>query len=312
MASRRFFHEIAVYAVAAYIVWVLLGTVAWVSHLGMQLPVLAAVLPARGVPGAGRGTESIGDFLRLNLPLALLFVLPHSFLKAHRLRFVLDFVGCSSHDRLAYNAVSAVTLHTFLATFTPLCTPIVLDLTFCPALHACLSAGCLAFALLCFLGDRQTPVLLGVSRALGSTSQLGDMDAITLMGLSVLRRGGAWAFILFTGLSILPPQMTLGDAVTRVTAAVYLRLRSPSFRRWIRHVEASHQLTWVLRGALLCGSLLHARTFSWELLFDWRLFAAAAAAAALHSCEQEAEEAEEKPVTPSLHLCTWFRNRAFP
>lgn len=63
--------------------------------------------------------------------------------------------------------------------------------------------------------------------------------------------GGATAFVLFTGLSIIPARLTLGDCVTRCAAAVYLRQRSRRFREWVDKVEGAHLLTWLLRAGLL-------------------------------------------------------------
>jgi hypothetical protein len=71
------------------------------------------------------------------------------------------------------------------------------------------------------------------------------------MGVTTWRLGGAGAFVLFTGLSIIPRELTLGDCITRCIAAVYLRQRSRSFREWVDKIEGIHLLTWILRATLL-------------------------------------------------------------
>ena len=81
------------------------------------------------------------------------------------------------------------------------------------------------------------------------------MDIITFMGEAVWRRFGSVGFVMFSGLSILPPKPTIGDVIVRVVAALYLRKRSPRFRLWVARVESAHMLTWGLRLAILTVSL---------------------------------------------------------
>lgn len=69
------------------------------------------------------------------------------------------------------------------------------------------------------------------------------------------RRGGLPAFVLFSGLSILPQQISLADLIVRVCAALYLRLKSKSFRDWVERIENAHLLTWVLRSILIIIAL---------------------------------------------------------
>ena len=83
----------------------------------------------------------------------------------------------------------------------------------------------------------------------------GPVDAITWMGVCAWRKGGVWGFITFTGLSILPQTLTLGDVLSRGVAAAYLRLRSKSFRRWVGSIPGAHLATWVLRATLLSVAL---------------------------------------------------------
>lgn len=133
--------------------------------------------------------------------------------------------------------------------------------------HAALSVGCLAFAAVSFVAHPNTWGLLGVGGLLRwsepyRTNPEKGMDAITWIGATAWKGGavlggpvaGAAAFVLFTGLSIVPARLTLGDCLTRCVAAVYLRQRSKSFRRWVDRVEGAHLLTWVLRGGLLAAA----------------------------------------------------------
>lgn len=71
------FMQRACFLVAAvYVLWVLAGTVAWVSHLGERVPQLALWLPAGGYP-RNQEVESVHHFLIHNVPRSLVFVLPH-------------------------------------------------------------------------------------------------------------------------------------------------------------------------------------------------------------------------------------------
>jgi len=141
--------------------------------------------------------------------------------------------------------------------------------------HVCLSVGCLAYASYAFMSSTETLGLLGVSTALGMRdakykNPSPGMDAITWMGVTTWRLGGAFAFVLFTGVSIIPQRLTLGDCITRCIAAVYLRQRSRSFREWVEKIEHVHLLTWCVRAFLLssaCYSIWRgggdARTVFW-------------------------------------------------
>ena len=90
--------------------------------------------------------------------------------------------------------------------------------------------------------SKQTRVLLG-------------MDIITWQALVVHNAGGALAFVLFSGLSILPRSLTFSDLIVRAAAALYLRIRSKAFRRWVERVETAHIFTWALRVLLLVVAL---------------------------------------------------------
>ena len=235
---------------AGYTCWVLLGTVGWISHLGERVPRVSEWLPAKGWPG-NACVEDCVEFMARNAPLSLIFVLPHSLALPRRLYRVFGRYG-----RLVYNVMSAATLHAFLIAFRPLKTPVVMTIPFHPAFHDALSVGCLMYASYAFFSSPATLGLLGVSSALRLTNPkyanpANGMDAITWMGVTTWRLGGAFAFVLFTGLSIIPRELTLGDCITRCVAAVYLRQRSRSFREWVGKIEGVHLLTWILRATLL-------------------------------------------------------------
>merc|ERR1712187_689056 len=281
---------VTVYLVASYITWVLFGILAFVSHLGEQAPWLAPFLPATGQTMSGGSASTLSEFLRCNIPGALLFVLPHSLLRPQRLYAWFARIGLAAYDRLAYNLLAAISLHCFLCNFVGLRTPVVMWLPLPEVAHLCLSGGCLVFAAFCFVSNPRTATLLGVSRALQRPLQNlpRGMDAITWMALCVWERGGTVAFVLFTGVSILPPELTLGDAVTRGVAALYLRARSKAFCEWVRKVEGAHEATWIIRGAILLFVGIRAGATPGKLaqFFDWRLAAAAVLACSLRMAER--------------------------
>jgi len=241
---------------AAYALWVLAGTVAWVSHLGARVPSLQPWLPAGGAP-LNPPAASVKVFFSSNFHLAFGFVLPHSVLRPVRLR---RLVG-NKLARATYSGMAAASLHLFLVHFVPLRSPVVMELPLAPCFHTSLSCGCLIFAMVTFVFDPATWDLLGVADAfqiIPTARAPPGMDAITWMGVTVKRWGGTTAFVLFTGLSILPQELTLGDCLTRGCAAVYLRLRSRAFRRWLANIEGAHLFTWALRLALLIAALCSA------------------------------------------------------
>lgn len=92
------------------------------------------------------------------------------------------------------------------------------------------------------------------------------------------------AFVLFTGISILPPELTLGDAVTRAVAAAYLRIRSEAFRSWLHRIESAHKVTWIVRIAFLCIALSQVQSLA-SIVTDWRFLAAVTLALVLRSLE---------------------------
>lgn len=116
---------------------------------------------------------------------------------------------------------------------------------------------CAAYA---FCRAPETYDMLGVNSSLsrGGPRAPANMDAITWMGVCAWRKGGVWGFIAFTGLSILPQTLTLGDVLSRGVAATYLRLRSRSFRRWVGSIPGAHHATWILRATLLTLALFTA------------------------------------------------------
>ena len=285
-------------AVGTYVCWMLMGTVAWISHLGERAPWLRFALPAEGYPGNAPSSAGALGFVARNVPLSLVFVVPHSVFLPSRLRKIFG-----KHGRLMYNFVSAATLHVFLLNFTPLKTPVVMTIPFNANFHNALSIGCLAYASYAFLSSPATLGLLGVSSALELrdskySNPAAGMDAITWMGVTTWRLGGASAFVLFTGLSIIPRELTLGDCITRCVAAVYLRQRSRSFREWVEKIEGIHLLTWILRGTLLsfaCHGALrgggNVRTVGWIL------FGAASLAGILRLAESESPNAKKRSIS---------------
>uniref|UniRef100_A0A6U2CUR9 Uncharacterized protein n=1 Tax=Hemiselmis andersenii TaxID=464988 RepID=A0A6U2CUR9_HEMAN len=261
---KTLLHHFAVGMISFYIVWVLVGTCAWVSHLGSRMPHVGAFLPGYGAPGFKISSAAgIIEFLIANVPIAGAFVAPHSILLPHRMR---RWVG-SRYARLAYSLHSALTLHFLLSNFTPLAAPVVMELPIPKLWHNILSFSCLVYATLSFVAHDATWQLIGTRDALGR-GMIGrrappKMDAITWMGMTVWERGGGLAFVLFTGLSILPAELTLGDVMTRSCAAVYLRLRSKGFRDWVAMIESAHLLTWGLRALLMVGWMQTAKDGGW-------------------------------------------------
>jgi len=290
LRARHAFRWFAVHAVGVYVLWVLVGVVAFISHFGNQVPCVAPWLPAGGHPRRDIPSAStISEFLYHNIPVSILFVFPHSVLRPNKLALLLSKVKLESYDRILYNAIAAMSLHFLMRALQPLNTPVVMRLPIPSSLHAAISGGCLIFAGASASTDPGTAVLLGIPRALNTRASATiphGMDAITWMGECVWRRGGAIAFVLFTGLSILPPELTLGDALTRGVAALYLRLRSAAFRQWIKKIKGLHHFTWILRAILLTVTLCTAdRASLVSMLLDWRVQLALLLAVVLHFAE---------------------------
>ena len=296
----RWINLVGASAAAAYVLWVLLGTVAWISHLGERVETLGRWLPARGYP-ANAAAGSVWTFAARNVPASAWFVAPHSLMLPSRLRRWFGRYG-----RLMYNFISAATLHAFLLAFVPLKTPVVMTIPFNAGFHNALSVGCLAYATYAFLASRATWGLLGVSSALGIrdpryANPASGMDAITWMGVTTWRLGGSFAFVLFTGLSIIPRELTLGDCITRCVAAVYLRLRSRSFREWVEKIENIHLLTWTLRAVLLSFACLSALRAGADVrAVGLILIGAVSLAGILRLAEADAELRRAAPAKPSL------------
>ncbi|CAL6289700.1 unnamed protein product [Bathycoccus prasinos] len=207
------------YACASYTIWVLISTVAWISHLGYRVPSLQPLIAAKGYP-------------RGNVPTALVFVLPHSLLTPKRLRTIFG-----RHGRLLYNVMAAVTLHMFLLTFKPLKSP--------EEIHNFTPISMLLCAAYAFCRAPETYDMLGVNSSLsrGGPRAPANMDAITWMGVCAWRKGGVWGFIAFTGLSILPQTLTLGDIVSEDGLGLFqVRTTRP----------------WILRATLLTLALFTA------------------------------------------------------
>jgi len=241
-------------------------------------------LPAKGAP-LNPTAASVPVLFGSNLLLAFGFVLQHSLLRPVRLRRLVNLT------RATYNGMAAASLNLLLVNFVSLRTPVVMELPLLPFFHNSLSCGCLIFAMVAFVFYPATWDLLGVVDALQISPAARappGMDAITWMGVTVKRWGGTTAFVLFTGLSTLPQELTLSDCLTRGCAAVYLRFGSRAFRRWLANIEGAHLFTWALRLALLIAALCSASNWGDEnrqmVMF---LGAAGVLAAMLLLAEQE-------------------------
>mmetsp|Transcript_22923 Transcript_22923/g.28116 ORF Transcript_22923/g.28116 Transcript_22923/m.28116 type:complete len:336 (+) Transcript_22923:28-1035(+) len=245
--------------VLVYNLWVLFSIVAWVSHLGYRVPQLSRFLCARGFPG-NQSVEGLANFFKVNIPAALGFVLPHSFLRPPTLR---KWVG-NRFARIVYCTIASLSLHCFIHVFRPLETQVLFILPFSSVIQQILSVVMLGFALTCFLSDYRTYLILGVPQAVwGTESQYSKfppglsarMDIITWMGITVWNIAGGVGFILFSGISILPYEVTITDVLVRVIAALYLRARSQGFRMWVDQIESIHHTIWFLRALILFGAL---------------------------------------------------------
>eukprot|EP00929_Paragymnodinium_shiwhaense_P103393 TRINITY_DN6686_c0_g1_i1.p1 TRINITY_DN6686_c0_g1~~TRINITY_DN6686_c0_g1_i1.p1 ORF type:complete len:307 (+),score=25.10 TRINITY_DN6686_c0_g1_i1:211-1131(+) len=254
-----------------YVLWVLASVVGWVSHLGNRVPVMGMLLASGGAPDFSRSVPNPLQFLMSNLMLAAAFVLPHSLLRPQRIK---AWVGVR-FAKLTYNVMAAASLHLFLAFFAPLETPVLFNLPIPSEAHACLSVGALVLAFWALLTEPRTYFLLGVYDALdlqvgADKRTVPGMDIITWQGLCVYERFGALGFVMFSGLSILPLEVTVSDIVVRIPAAIYLRYRSKSFREWIGRIETIHVVTWFLRGGLMLGALTRGSASMGEKLTSWR------------------------------------------
>jgi hypothetical protein len=249
---RRGARALAVACCAAYVLWVLASVVAWVSHLGARLPALGPFLAGGGAPNLSRAEASLLRLARANIPAALGFVLPHSLLRPARLA---RFVGVQ-WARLCYNTAAAASLHIFLAAFVPHTSPILVTLPLMPGLHATLSTTALTLAFFALVAEPRTWGLLGVPQALGvPPSQIpmppARMDVITWQGICVHSRFGPLGLFAFSGISIIPRDVTLSDVFVRFVAAAYLRVFSRAFRSWVSTVESTHLIIWAVRASLV-------------------------------------------------------------
>ena len=246
----------------AYVLWVLFSVVAWVSHLGKRVPALSPLFVAGGYPG-NEEVEGLVAFFQANLPAAFLFVLPHSFIRVPRLQ---KWVSVQ-YGRLLYNMIAAASLHVFLVLFRPMKADLLFTMPFGSFNHAVLSVVMLSFAFVAMMADYRTYHILGLAKAFDRKSNFPSsvtprMDIITWMGFTTWSVGGSMAFVLFSGLSILPEAVTLNDVIPRVVAAIYLRLRSQGFRSWVDQIDSVHHTTWVIRGLIFAFAVLKSNTLS--------------------------------------------------
>lgn len=210
--------SVVVLSVLVYNLWVLFSVVAWVSHLGLRVPPLSPLLSAKGYPYREPINGTIVDFLKYNIPYALAFILPHSFLRPPTLRKLLG----NRFARLAYCTVASASLQFFMNVFRPWNTGILFSLPYSPLFQQYLSAVMLLVALVCFLADNRTYLILGVPQAIFGIDSTHSkfpaglsarMDIITFMGITVWNLLGGMGFILFSGISILPYDVTVSDII---------------------------------------------------------------------------------------------------
>ena len=171
------------YSLAFYTMWVLLSTVAWISHLGYRVPWLQPLIAAKGYPSNRSCPEGkIWEFFKENVPTALVFVLPHSLLTPKRLRTIFG-----RHGRLLYNGMAAVTLHMFLLTFKPLKSPVLMELPIKKEIHNFTSISMLLCAAYAFCRAPETYDMLGVNSSLsrGGPRAPANMDAVSYTHLTL-------------------------------------------------------------------------------------------------------------------------------
>ena len=88
-----------------------------------------------------------------------------------------------------------------------------------------------------------------------------NMDVITGMGICVYRELGWLGFLLFSGLSIIPRRITLGDVIMRLCAGIYLRTMSGHFQRFAGH----YRCHWAARAAVVAAAASTGQEF-WHLV----------------------------------------------
>ena len=95
-----------------------------------------------------------------------------------------------------------------------------------------------------------------------------NMDVITGMGICVYRELGWLGFLLFSGLSIIPRHITLGDVIMRLCAGIYLRTMSGHFQRFARHYRGH----WIARALIIAAAAAAtAGQGFWKSLQFWQL-----------------------------------------
>jgi hypothetical protein len=314
-ASTSTLQSITVWIVAVYVLWVLTSLVAWVGHLGDDAKDMGVGLPfllASASPTESSRVQpaaSLVEFVWRNAPLGLLFVFQHSCLHIKRLEGFGARIGANGPSpgvsRLIYNLLSAVTLHIFLHMYTPFPNTVVVSLPISAACHFFVGSIALLFAMACFCASPQTWALLGVAQCLGWNQREGGrkfslpgnrMDAITFMGKLVWKAGGAGAFIMFSGLSIIPRHCTTADVMIRVCAAVYIRQFSVSFRLWVKQIEQTHLFTWGIRSALVLYSFNFRHTISSSFDGHFSTDNSSSDAGAKHLSEQLSSSFWSQPV----------------
>ncbi len=269
-SSERPLESAAAAAICVYVVWVIFVMIAWIQHLGSEAVGLRAdertapwvahivnlVVWCMPAGSSNVAAASLGEFLWHNAPLGALFVIQHSSFSIRRL--TLTFCVPPRYARLLYNFASALVLHAFLVAHRPLAQPVLLVLPVPRLWRFLLGFATLACALLAFLSEPRTAAMLGLSPFLPTHWRArlpeGRVDIITWINQCLHAIGSDPSFVLFSGISIVPREVTAGDCVIRGVAAVYLRYFSPSFRRWVQQLETAHVVSWVIRMLFLVAA----------------------------------------------------------
>ena len=255
--------------------------VGWVSHVGQTVSCISSLFAAKAYP-SNDSTQILTTFFQSNLLNALLFMLPHSLLTPKRIVYIISNSFSPKYikySRLLYNLIAAITLHRFLSHFRSLESPVLFTLPINETCHACTSTICLIGALACFVTNAHTYDILGFTNALNCNEiykycvkrsknylyqntytkkydkSVTGMDIITWLGITVTEKTTVVGFIMFSGLSILPFKVTINDLIVRIAAAIYLRVRSKQFCKWIGKMKHVHTLIWCLRGSLFLVAL---------------------------------------------------------
>jgi len=210
------------------------------------------------------------------VPLAAVFVIQHTVLKRSLQRWFGD------HGRRVYSLTSALALHFFMAYYRDLDIPrLSLDLTglgVTSAVHFWASSVVIVVSYLVFLNYDSSSWFRTIVFGAKATKPVAkggcpvNMDVITGMGICVYKEIGWLGFLLFSGLSIIPRQITLGDVIMRVCSGAYLRRMSGHFKR----VAPNYRSHWCARTVVIAAAAIAtAGKDFWASLHFWQLVAVA-------------------------------------